>query len=141
ELLTHLEPLRTLLVSVAAEVATLDEAHRAVVANLDVETRILDRPDCNGDRLALPASARSRRTTGARGRTRAAAFELLHAERNALLFDVDVEHLRLNRLALAVKLQRLLARHAPRDVRHVDHAVNVALEPHQPPDSGRILAS
>ena len=58
---------------------------------------------------------------------------------NALLLDVDVEDLRLDRLALAVKLQRLLARHAPGDVRHVDHAVDVALEADEQAELGRVL--
>src|SRR4051812_12919102 len=77
--------------------------------------------------------------TCAGGSAGAAAFELLHAEADALLLDIDVEDLRLDRLTLAVKLKRFLARHAPGDVRHVDHAVDVALEPDEQPELGRIL--
>ena len=45
----------------------------------------------------------------------------------------------LTRLALAVKLKRFLARHAPGDVRHVDHAVDVALEADEQAELGRVL--
>ena len=87
--------------------------------------------------LTPPRRRRPRRAD--RTGTSAAALELLHAEADALLLDVDVEHLRLDRLALAVKLQRLLARHAPGDVRHVDHAVDVALEADEQAELGRVL--
>ena len=79
----------------------------------------------------------ARRSAGAG--TAAAAFELLHAEADALLFDVDVEHLRLDHLALAVERQRFLARHAPGDVRHVDHAVDIAFEADEQAEFGRVL--
>ena len=69
----------------------------------------------------------------------AAALELLHAERDPLLLDVDVEHDRLHHLALAVQVQRLLAGHAPGDVRHVDHAVDVAVEADEQAELGRVL--
>src|SRR5205814_5612783 len=70
---------------------------------------------------------------------RAAALELLHAERNALLLDVDIENLRLHGLTFAVELQRLFARHAPGDVGHVDHAVDVAFKADKQAEFGRIL--
>jgi hypothetical protein len=70
---------------------------------------------------------------------RASNFELLHAERDALLLDIDVEHLRLDGLALVVKRQRFLARHAPGDVRHVDHAVDVVVEADEQAELGLVL--
>src|SRR6185312_12425260 len=143
ELLPDLEALRPLLVAVAAKVAALDEADRAVVADLNVESRILHLADSDGHRLALPHSAASRSAapagTRARARARAAALELLHAERDPLLLDIDVEHLRLDPLTLAVERKRLLARYAPGDVRHVDHAVDVAVEADEQPELGRIF--
>src|SRR6185369_9767945 len=63
----------------------------------------------------------------------------LHAEADALLLDVDIEDLRLDGLTLAVKRQRFLARHAPGDVRHVNHAVDVALEADEQAELGRVL--
>ena len=53
-------------------------------------------------------------------------FELLDAEADALLLDIDVEHLDPHRLALAVVVDRLLARPVPVDVGQVDHAVDIA---------------
>ena len=48
-----LEALGALLVAVAAKVAALDEAGRAVVADLDVEPGVLDRADGDGHDIAL----------------------------------------------------------------------------------------
>ena len=53
ELLADLEALRTLLVAVAAKVGALDEAGRAVVADLDLEPAVADFEHGDGDRLAL----------------------------------------------------------------------------------------
>src|SRR4029078_9088170 len=83
---------------------------------------------------AAAGAGRARRSS-----TRTAAFELLDAERDALLLDIDVEHLRLDRLALAVKRERFLAGNAPGDVGHVDHAVDVAFEPDEQAEFGRVL--
>ncbi len=41
--------------------------------------------------------------------------------------------------ALAVKRQRVLARDAPGDVRHVDHAVDVAVEADEQAEFGGVL--
>ena len=53
-------------------------------------------------------------------------LELLDAEADALLLDIDVEHLDPHHVALAVVVDRLLARPVPVDVGQVDHAVDVA---------------
>src|SRR5437868_11893830 len=96
ELLPDLEPLGTLLVAVAAEIGALDKTDRPVVADLNVEPGILDRANGDGQRVALlhPAgtSGRSAARAGSSS-ARAAALELLHAERDPLLLDIDVEHL------------------------------------------------
>src|SRR5207248_3106563 len=142
ELLADLETLGALLVSVAAKIAALDEAGRAIVANLDVEARILNRTHSDGERFAFldTSSPGHAATCGAPGRSASsAALELLDAEADPLLLDVDVEHLRLDRLTLAVELQRLLARDSPGNVGHVDHAVDVALEADEQAELGRIL--
>jgi hypothetical protein len=70
---------------------------------------------------------------------RSALFKLLHAEADAFLVDIDVEHDGRNLLALAVQRQRVLARDAPGDVRHVDHAVDVAVEADEQAELGRVL--
>ena len=140
KLLPDLEPLGPLLVAITAKVATLDEADRAIVADLHVETSVLHRTNGDGNGVALLYATGS---TGACARTRrnAAAdiLELLHAEADALLLDIDVEDLRRDGLTLAVKRQRLLARNTPCDVRHVDHAIDVALEANEQTELGRVL--
>src|SRR5438552_3980654 len=53
-------------------------------------------------------------------------LELLDAERDPLLFDIDVEHLDPDDLALAVVVHRLLAGPAPIDIGEMHHAVDIA---------------
>ena len=67
------------------------------------------------------------------------AAELLDAERDALLLDVDVEHLRLDHVALLVLLDHLLARTLPVEVGEVDHAVDVAVEAEEQAELGLVL--
>src|SRR3954447_8048689 len=141
ELLADLESLGALLVAIAAEVRALGEAGGTVVADLDIEPRILDRADRDGQHIALldPAGC-ARSTRSARSsRSGTAALELLHTERNPLLLDVDVEHLSLHRLTLAVQRERLLARNAPSNIGHVDHSVDLAFKADEEPELGRVL--
>src|SRR3546814_18418743 len=58
---------------------------------------------------------------------------------DAFLLDVDVENDDLHGLALAVEVQCFFSRDAPRDVRHVDHAVDVARQAVEQPEFGRVL--
>ena len=139
EILADLEALRALFVAVAAKIAALDEADRAIVADLNVEPASWTARTMTVTVSPFLTAARGRAPPPRGAGTRAAALELLHAERDALLLDIDVEHLRLDRLTLAVKLERFLARNAPGDVRHVDHAVDVALEPDEQAELGRVL--
>src|SRR5690606_14364230 len=134
DLLPDLEAVRTLLVAVAAEVRALDEAGRTIVAGLDLEPAVADLEHRDGDDVVLAQAAR-----GCGAGRRSALLELLHAEADALLLDVDVQHDRLDLLALAVKRQRVLARDAPGDVRHVDHAVDVAGQADEQAELGRVL--
>ena len=67
------------------------------------------------------------------------ALELLDAERDALLLDIDVEHLRLDHVALLVVLDDLLARTLPVEVGEVDHAVDVAVEAEEQAELGLVL--
>jgi hypothetical protein len=70
---------------------------------------------------------------------RSALFKLLHAKADAFLFDIDVEDDRRNLLTLAVQSQRVFARDAPSDIRHVDHAVDVAIEADEQAEFGGVL--
>ena len=65
--------------------------------------------------------------------------QLLDAERDALLLDVDVEHLRLDHVAAVVLLDDLLARTVPVEVGEVDHAVDVAVEADEQAELGLVL--
>src|ERR1700748_2150314 len=56
------------------------------------------------------------------------ALELLDAERDALLFDIDVEHHGLDHVALLEVVDHLLARKLPVEIGQMHHAVHVALE-------------
>src|SRR5581483_770840 len=67
------------------------------------------------------------------------ALELLDAERNALLLDVDVENLRLHHVALLELLDHLLARTLPVQVGEVDHAVDIAIETEEQTELGLVL--
>src|SRR3546814_9908575 len=83
---------------------------------------VADFEDGDGDRLVLLQRART--SAGADGGR--ALLKLLDAQADAFLLDIDVEDDDLHRLALAVEMQGFLARDAPGDVRHVNHAVDVA---------------
>src|ERR1700730_7547316 len=67
------------------------------------------------------------------------AFELVDAERDALLFDIDIEHHGLDHVALLEVVDHLLARKLPVEVGQVDHAVDIALEPEEQAELGLVL--
>src|SRR3546814_7483519 len=78
--------------------------------------------DLNG-RALVKAAGRGRNAC-----TRRTLFKLLHAQRNALLLDIDVENDCLDDFTLAMEVKRVFAGDSPCDVRHVDHAIDVAVE-------------
>ena len=137
ELLADLEAVGALFVAVAAKVGALDEAGRAIVASLHFKAAIAHFEHGDGDDLAFLSPRCPSRLQ--RRRRRSALFKLLHAERDALLLDIDVEHDGRDLLALAVQRQRVLARDAPGDVRHVDHAIDVAVEADEQAEFGGVL--
>ena len=67
------------------------------------------------------------------------ARELLDAERDALLLDVDVEHLGAHDVALLELVDDLLARTVPVEIGEVDHAVDIALEADEQAELGLVL--
>src|SRR6202165_4051267 len=67
------------------------------------------------------------------------ALELLDAERDALLFDIDVEHHGLDHVALLEVVDHLLARKLPVEIGQMDHAVDIALEPEEQAELGLVL--
>src|SRR5208283_4324636 len=65
--------------------------------------------------------------------------ELFDAERNALLLDIDVEHLRLGLVALLVLLDDLLAGAFPVEIGEMHHAVDIAVETKEQAELGLVL--
>ena len=100
--------------------------------DLHVDAGLLHLDDLAGDDRALLEVARA--FAGER-----IAFELLDAERDALLLDVDVEHLGLDLVALLVLLDHLLARALPVEIGEMHHAVDVAVEAEEQAELGLVL--
>src|SRR5437588_190862 len=67
------------------------------------------------------------------------ALELLDAQRDALLLDIDIEHHGLDHVALLEVVDHLLARKLPVEIGQMDHAVDVALEPQEQAELGLVL--
>src|SRR6266478_5946479 len=67
------------------------------------------------------------------------AHELLDAERDALLLDIDIEHHGLDHVALLEVVDHLLARKLPVEVGEMDHAVDIALETEEQAELGLVL--
>src|SRR5579864_4465215 len=138
DLLAGGEAVRTLLGTVACQLGTLDEGRILGADDLHVDAALLHVGDLAGDDGALLELAGS--TGFGRGsRAGAAAGELLDAERDALLLDVDVEHLGLHLIALLVLLDDLLARPFPVEVGQMHHAVDVAVEAEEQAEFGLVL--
>src|SRR5436305_9319645 len=106
-----------LLAAIARQFGFADKAGHAV-GQRHLDAAFLDRADRRGDDIALLDAGDTR--------FERIRFELLDAERDALLLGIDVEHLDPHHLALAVIVHRLFARPAPVDVGEMHHAVDIA---------------
>src|SRR5207248_4066036 len=106
-----------------------DEAGHAVGQG-HIDAALLDAADRRGHDIALLdlIDARLERI----------GFELLDAEADALLLDIDVEHLDPDLLALAVILHRVFAGTAPVDIGQVHHAVDIAGQPDEKAELGDV---
>src|SRR6266436_400882 len=124
------ETLRPLLAAVARQLRALDERGEVGADDLHVDAAFLHLGHLAGHDRAFFELA---------GALRGIARELLDAERDALLLDVDVEHLGSDRVALLVLLDHLLARPLPVEVGEVDHAVDIAVEAEEQPELGLVL--
>src|SRR5205085_3391948 len=111
------ETVGALLAAVARQLGFADEAGHAVGQG-HIDAALLDAADRRGHDIALLdlVDARLERI----------GFELLDAEADALLLDIDVEHLDPDHLALAVIVHRVFAGAAPIDVGEMHHAVDIA---------------
>src|SRR5262245_7940468 len=133
DLLADGEALGPLLGAVAGKLGTLDEGGEVGADDLHVDAGLLHLGDLGGDDRALLEVA------GGAGLGEGVALELLDAERDALLLDVDVEHLGAHHVALLVLVDDLLARAFPVEVRQVHHAVDVAVEAEEQAELGLVL--
>src|SRR3569833_2136379 len=131
-LLTLGEALRALVVAVAAQIGAADERRHLRIRAAHFDAAIVDLGDGAGHDRALLEAVAGRVLLVAGG-------ELLDAERNTLLLDIDVEHLGLDDIATVVLVERLLARLLPVEVGEVNHAVHVAVETDEQTELGLVL--
>src|SRR5438132_1688169 len=130
DLLPDREPLWPLLGAVARQLGALDEGGEVAADDLYLDAGVLHLGHLAGhDRAFLELA----------GALKGIARELLDAERDALLLDVDVEHLGFDLVALLVLLDHLLAGSLPIEVGEMDHAVDVAVEAEEQPELGLVL--
>src|SRR5690606_12638952 len=129
QLVADREAVRTLLVAVAGQFRLADIALHAV-ADGDRDAARIDRRHGAGDHRALLQFAE---------RLEGIVAQLLDAEADALLLDIDVEHLRLDHLALLVVLDRLFAALVPVQIGQMDHAVDAAVQADEEAELGDVL--
>src|SRR6266481_2729664 len=122
--------LGALVVAIAGQFRPLDEGGEVGADDLDLDAALLDLEHFAGHHRALLDVAR----LGER-----IAFELLDAERDTLLLDIDIEHHGLDHVALLEVVDHLLARQLPVEVGQMDHAVDIALEPEEQAELGLVL--
>src|SRR5689334_16091117 len=124
------ETLGALIVAIAGQFRPLDEGGEVGARDLHLDTGLLHFEHFAGHDRALLDVA---------GLREGVAFELLDAERDALLFDIDVEHHGLDHVALLEVVDHLLARKLPVEVGEMDHAVDVAFEAQEQTELGLVL--
>src|ERR1700674_5580105 len=124
------ETLGALIGTLTRQFGPLDEGGEVGAGDLDLDAAFLDLEHFAGHHRALLDVAR----LGER-----IALELLDAERNALLLDIDVEHHGLDHVALLEVVDHLLARKLPVEIGQMDHAVDVALEAEEQAELGLVL--
>src|SRR4051812_11296979 len=124
------ETLGALIGALARQFGPLDEGGEVGAGDLNFDAGFLHLEHFAGhDRALLDVARLGERI----------AFELLDAERDALLLDVDIEHHGLDHVALLEVVDHLLARKLPVEVGQMDHAVDVALEPEEQAELGLVL--
>src|SRR5471030_2014964 len=124
------ETLGALIGALTRQFGPLDEGGEVGAGDLDLDAAFLDLEHlASDDRTLLDVARLGERI----------AFELLDAERDALLLDIDVEHHGLDHVALLEVVDHLLARKLPVEVGQVDHAVDIALEPEEQAELGLVL--
>src|SRR4051812_15685646 len=124
------EALSALVVAVTGEFGALDEGGEVGARDLHLDAGFLHFEHFASHDRALLDVARL---------GEGIALELLDAERDALLFDIDIEHDGLDHVALLEVVDHLLARKFPVEVAEMDHAVDVAVEAQEQAELGLVL--
>src|SRR6202048_4117758 len=124
------ETLGALIGALARQFGPLDEGGKVGAGDLHLDAAFLHLEHFAGHDGALLDVAR----LGER-----IALELLDAERDALLLNIDIEHHGLDHVALLEVVDHLLARKLPVEIGQMDHAVDVALEPEEQTELGLVL--
>src|SRR3981189_1443006 len=130
DLFAYGEALGTLIGALARQFGPLDEGGEFGASDPDLDATFLHLEHFAGHDRALLDVARLREGI---------AFELLDAERDALLFDIDVGRRGLDPVALLEVVDLLLARKLPVEIGQMDHAVDVALETQEQTELGLVL--
>src|SRR3979490_2063854 len=130
DLFADRETLGALIGALARQFGPLDEGGEVGAGDLNFDAGFLHLEHFAGhDRALLDVAWLGERI----------AFELLDAERDALLLDIDIEHHGLDHVALLEVVDHLLARKLPVEIGQMDHAVDVALEPEEQTELGLVL--
>src|ERR1700731_1292427 len=124
------ETLGALIGALARQLGPLDEGGEVGARDLHLDPRFLHFEHFAGHDRALLDVARF---------CEGVALELLDAERDALLFDIDIEHHGLDHVALLEVVDHLLARKLPVEIGQMHHAVDIALEPEEQAELGLVL--
>src|SRR6185437_13747277 len=130
DLFAHGEPVGPLFGAVARQFSLSDEARHAVTDRA-LDAAVDNSCHRSGDDIALLVR-------GEVGFERI-GLELRDAERDAVLFDVDVQDAYFDRVALVVCLDRLFSRLVPVEVGEVDHAVDLAGQADEQAELGDVL--
>src|SRR6266852_553214 len=129
-LLAHGKAVRALLGAVARQLGLADEAGQPVTQR-HFDAAVADGRDRAGDDVAfLDAGQRRFERIGR---------QLLDAEADALLLDIDVEHAHLDRVALLVVVDGFFAGPVPVEIGEMHHAVDVAGQPDEQAELGDVL--
>src|SRR6202167_5609862 len=124
------ETLGALIGTLARQLRPLDEGGEVGTGDPDVDAAFLHFEHFAGhDRPLLDVARLGERI----------ALELLDAERDALLLDIDIEHHGLDHVALLEVVDHLLARKLPVEIGQMDHAVDVALESEEQAELGLVF--
>ena len=120
-----------------ADLVALDEGGKRRARDLHLDAAVLDLENLAGHRRTLAQVALAVLADLLDGER--IVGELLDPDGDALLLDIDVQHLGFNRVAFLVVLDRLLAGPIPIEIGEMDHPVDVGVEADEQPKLGLVL--